>query len=184
MNTFTKHLTLLWLTALLTSCEYGKNYDHNILNEKNLSGTWSMVAVDSENGEISTITSNDTTSYTYATVGKDFDLQLNLNLDPKTYTSVGTYTTMVTTTHSEDPTKKEVTESKETFPSSGAWELRNEELILKTPNDEQLYEVYLFADHALGIKRIFNSQSQIESMHIISKGELNYTWVKEQDSLQ
>lgn len=172
-------LSLIAVFLVTVSCSYGEDYSHNNLNDSNLDGQWILVDLVSEYGEISTITSNDTTSVSYATVGIVYDMKMHLDANSKSFTSTGTYTIETITTYGENSKDTSITVA--TFPNSGTWKLFDEQLILTTNKEKLEYDVYLFADDALGIKRSYKNQTQLESSTtIVSDGQLNYTWVREE----
>ena len=93
-------------------------------------GTWSVIEVNAEDGYTETIMNGDTITGTFKFYGKDISSEISFEDNPNTFSSIGSYTQVLTTTiQSTDVEEEKVLND---FPASGIWEATSTLLSLTT----------------------------------------------------
>ena len=157
-----KKLLLLFLASsfVFTSCNSDDGDEPIMIDESLIPGLWNVTAMEVSDGK--SITTFDGTSITanYSSFGKDFDFQVNFidSTDPKTFTSEGGYTAVVTVSAFGQSQTQEETVSD--FFGAGTWSVENNKLLMTNTVDGQTVvqegEITMLTEETLKMRIVFD----------------------------
>jgi len=92
-------LLFLAISTLFVSCEKEGGDEPNVaVSQEDLQGTWNVTGYLVEDGQTTTVVQGQSITQDYTAYGKDYDMTLTFNDDPKTVVSNGSYTIVITST--------------------------------------------------------------------------------------
>ncbi|WP_299184250.1 hypothetical protein [uncultured Aquimarina sp.] len=177
-----KKLILLLFLASTTAFISCGNDDDSVsieIDESLIAGEWNLTQLSVDNGRTTTVVEGQSASVDYTTVGKDFTLETTFNdaTDPKTYSSTGGYTAVITTTVLGQSTTQEqpITD----FLGTGEWRVEGNLLITTTNGVEQVSEITELNSEIMSLKVEINESFEISGSSVTTTGTLISTLTRQ-----
>ena len=157
-----KLFLLLLMTSgfLFTSCNNDDGDEPIVIDESLIPGLWNVTAMELSDGQSVTTFDETSISANYSSYGKDFDLQINFidSTDPKTYTSEGGYTAVITISALGQSQTQEETVSD--FFGAGTWSVENNKILMSNIVDGETViqegEIIMLTEDTLKMKIVFD----------------------------
>ncbi len=161
--------------ALFVSCEKEEAGTAEVaVEQQSLLGTWDVTGYEIEEGTSTTETSGQKLTQNYTSYGKDYDMTVVFNDDPKTVVSDGSYTIVITYTL----LGQEYTQEAPAYSAleSSSWEVDGSEIIMTNDGKETRAILTEASDNKLVLEMDYNEVVEADaSSKITTTGKLTVT---------
>ncbi len=128
------------ITSIFISCEKEstnpESDSQNSLTEENIVGTWNVTGYLLENGSVTASLDGESSSSSFSSIGKDYDMTVTFNNDPKTSVSNGSYTIVNTSIFEGDPETYVTEQTASTAFQSSVWNIEDERFYFVSSSKE------------------------------------------------
>lgn len=141
------------LTFFIMSCDNDDSNEPDIdpvTASADILGNWNLVASETTNGRIATNALGLTINANFTSVGQDFDTSVTFSDDPRTVTSNGSYTTVITTEIAGVTETEEI--PGEDFFGAAEWRIENDQLIFTEDGADISFDILELNDSTLSLR--------------------------------
>lgn len=164
-------LTILTAFSLFfLSCSKDKE-EVLIASEASVIGAWNLTALEATDGTIDLTVDGTTIPSTFEALGKDFDMVVTFSEEPKTITSEGTYTTVLTTTVMGETTTEE--QPGEDFFEAETWRLDGNTLYFSNGTEEIGLTITALTDTTMSLS--YEIDETVDFLGILTSVTATYT---------